>query len=655
PRLAPVIASRRAVSLRRALRSGDLSAARGLAPADAALLEDLAQWRKLAKQDAPSFATLTEFLRRRPDWPGATRLRAKAERAMPADLSDPAGLDFFAGREPATARGARRYGEALIATGRAALGERWIVRGWRDMSAAQAEEKTYLARHAALLTPHGEARFERLVWTRAVSAARRQAARLKGGRRALVDARAALLARKRGVDRLIKRVPKSLSDHPSLLQARVRWRVRKGRYADAEAALRAADAAGALGAPAAWGRDRLVLSREALEDGRPEDAHAIAAGHGLRFGADFAALEWFAGWVALERLDQPEAAAQRFETMWRAVMTPISRSRAAYWAGAAAAADGDAAAAAAWRAKAAAYSNAYYGQLAADALGAPLAFSGPPAAAGAPRPAWSEAQRDLARAAELLYAAGAASDARRFLTGLARLQSGAAALDAVATIAAANGDARGRVKIGEIAYQKGVRLWDALYPTPSLAAFQQVAGADLEPELLLAIARQESRFDQTAVSSAGARGLVQLMPATARAMARRVGARYSKARLTSDPGYNLRLGAAFLKGLLESYRGSYILSIAAYNAGPGNVRAWIARFGDPRDPDVDPVAWVETIPFKETRNYVQRVLENVQVYRARLGGGAGARSLSADLARGRAGGGDPTAVRPRAAASSFGR
>lgn len=639
------VVDRRTAALRAAFAPGPTNTALSdevMAEADA-LLTDLLVWRQLTETDDADWIALAEFLSKRPSWPFAARLRRQAEQAMPEGLAAAEIAEFHQNRDPMTARGARLYGQALAALGEVERGRAMIIAAWRERSMPPAEQQLFEARHGPLLAAHHGARLRMLLWRARLREARRMKPLLSAGDRALLAATTALIRGKRGVDRLVEAVPEALRDEPGLGYARMLWRAKRGRHSDAELLILEATTEDQLGRPAAWADRRMYYAREAYEDARPLDALNLAAGHGLSRGADFAELQWFAGWVALRHLDEPATALEAFAAMWAAVSTPISRARAAYWAGEAASALGDGDAAAEWRRKAAAHPSVFYGQMALQALAAPAPDFAPRAgttsgaasgaASSAPSPAeWAAINvGEASAAARLLYRLGQRDLARQFIKAMAERAETGAGLKAVAALAADHGDARSAIDVGKSARAKGVDLWASLFPIPEGLAFE---GRSVEPALLLAIARQESAFTSAARSGAGALGLMQMMPRTARTTARRAGIPFERRRLTEDPSYNLTLAAAHMDELLTQYRGSYILTAAAYNAGGANVRKWINRFGDPRAPAVDPITWIESIPFDETRNYVQRVLESVQVYRARLGAGSAGMQLTADLTRG---------------------
>jgi soluble lytic murein transglycosylase len=364
--------------------------------------------------------------------------------------------------------------------------------------------------------------------------------------------------------------------------------------------------------PRRWWTERHILARRALDDGEVTTAYRLAADHGQTSAAAIAEAEWLAGWVALRFLGEPILAYRHFVAMHRVVRMPISVARAAYWAGRAAEAAAVPLESERWYRRAVTRPTTFYGQLATLALGREVLTlpAGPhPAAAGA-----FEA-RELVRLARLL---GELDEGELMGAVLARLldqASSPAERALIAHIGLDYGLAHVSIRAAKRALRDDTMLIESAYPVPAALAPGPGGAGLLEPGLLLALARQESEMNRRVVSRAGARGLLQLMPATARMMARRLGLTYERSRLTSDDAYNLRLGGGYLAGLLADFDGAGVLALPAYNAGPGRVGQWIRDNGDPRDAAVDPIDWIELIPYSETRNYVQRVLEGIQVYR----------------------------------------
>ncbi|MGR3715871.1 MAG: lytic transglycosylase domain-containing protein [Thermohalobaculum sp.] len=386
-----------------------------------------------------------------------------------------------------------------------------------------------------------------------------------------------------------------------------------------------------LGAPAIWAKRRELLARRAARSGRAELGYALASRH--RLGADdgymYSELEWLAGWIALRKLGKPVQALAHFQRFNASVGTPISLGRGGYWLGRAYEAMGDPANASEWYRAAAAHQTSFYGQLAAAKLGA----AGDARIVSADLPDWEKSpalRSDDVRAGVLLHYAGEDELASQVFSHLGRQMEGDAALGALARLALELGQPHYAVRVAKHAARRGILIYPAYYPVTELAGY----ASKIEPALAMAIARQETELNQRAISPAGARGLMQLMPATARKVAGRIGESYSRDRLLDDWQYNARLGQSYLAEQILTFGGSYVLAAAAYNAGPNRVDAWIGAHGDPRLPGTDMIDWIETIPFGETRNYVQRVIEGLYVYRARLSGAAGPMTIEQDLARG---------------------
>jgi len=366
-----------------------------------------------------------------------------------------------------------------------------------------------------------------------------------------------------------------------------------------------------------WWEERRNLARKLLDAGDAAAAYRICAGHAAEANDKQVEAEFHAGWIALRYLDKPDLAAPHFDKAMQIARTPISRARAAYWRGRAAEAvrsDTATADAAPFYEKAAAESTAFYGQLARLRLGksdTPIRL--------APLPADGAARAESVRVIELLYAAGAKDLAVPLAYVAAKSIDAPEQMAALASVVVKDRDAKVSLNLGKLASQHGHPIDDVAFPTYGVPQFSPFSNSASLP-VVYSIARQESAFDPKAVSSAGAMGLMQMIASTARRTAQRVGVGFDAGRMTTDPVFNAQLGAAHLGDLLKEQRNSLILTFAAYNAGGRRVKEWIAAYGDPREPQVDPIDWIERIPIAETRNYVQRVLENYTVYRARLAG-----------------------------------
>ncbi len=581
-------------------------------------------WLELAnRQDEETqrdtFWTLDAFLTANPDWPGLVVIERRAEEELPAAFSDDEVILWFAGRKPRSVAGATRLAKALRAVGRDAEAIDLVRRTWRHRSFTKEEEAAFLALHGGDLRSSDQiVRLNGLLDRREFTAAKRQAKRLDRGYARLAEARRRLVQNRAGVDAAIARVPSSLQDDPGLLYDRARWRQRRGRY---DGVVELLDrAAGVLRRPERWWPLRHWAARGALAQGDTALAYRLAGAHGLKSGIGFAEAEWLSGWLALRFEEAPARAYRHFVLLNDGVSTPISRARSAYWAAEAAAQLGDRDLARDWYGRAATYGTAFYGQQAIGRLGRTLDLDleARLAITDAERSAFEA--RELVRLVRLLTDFDQRRHVKTFMTHLRRQTVTAAEHQLHAELAQEIGRPDQALFTAKQANRQGIQATGHLFPVPPEIARQLDGTGTPEPALVLAVIRQESAFDREVISRAGARGLMQLMPATAHVVAKKIKLPYKRARLTEDWGYNMQLGRAYLGQLLEDFEGSTALALAAYNAGPKSVERWIRKFGDPRRPEVDPLDWIELIPYGETRNYVQRVLEGQVVYRLALNG-----------------------------------
>jgi len=375
-----------------------------------------------------------------------------------------------------------------------------------------------------------------------------------------------------------------------------------------------------------WWIERRLLARKMIDVGEVKNAYLIARDAALPTRDIYKTEQEFtAGWIALRFLNDPATAAQHFARIGVGSVNPTTLARAGYWQGRAAEAAGRSQQARAAYTAAAEQSTSYYGQLARAKLGLPqLELSESPRSRGAER-------LEIVRATQLLYELDEGEIAIPIFAD-AGDNGDPDALVGLAEIAGRHDDARAMLLVGKAALNRGLPFDFYAYPVNGIPSFKSI-GPDIEKSVVYAIARQESAFNPAVVSPAQAYGLMQVTPEAGRYVCKRAGVGFDLGRMKTDPVYNTALGAAELGGLIEDFRGSYIMTFAAYNAGRGSLKKWIDRYGDPRDPKVDAVDWVELIPFSETRNYVQRVMENLQVYRARFSG-ATRLQIEADLRRG---------------------
>lgn len=608
----------RIVEMIRAARDGKWRRARDLANASGPFAQSLYLWMYHSDEDNPViFSTAAKFLSGHPDWPGADSLRRRAELEMPDGIKDSAVLSFFSGGAPATARGLSRYLDALGDVGKAQKAKETLVAWWRRTPATAEEQGALLDRYGKILTREDHrVRLDRLVSLRSYTAARALARRMGAGWPDLIEARISLIEERPDVNARLARVPGALRSDSGLLLDRVRWR--RGRDDDdgAAALLRGQPAVAKIVDVQGWWDERQTIVRRLMEKGRYRSAYALVTDYAQPKDTNAAAeAQWLAGWIAWKFLNRPAEALGRFSAMHDGVNSPISRARAAYWSGRAAQALGKKDDAAQWLRRAASWPTTFYGQIA----GAGFSAASLPKPVGVPAPKMEQkvafSRKDMVRAARLFDAAGRKAEAAGFLQGLADGARTPEDYALAADLALDMGYLNDAVKISRQAARKGVVLSEAGYPT----MLRRMKGVDLEWALVHALIRQESGFDAQAVSPAGARGLMQLMPSTAKEVAKKAGLRHDVRWLTAQPAHNIELGTRYFKRLLDKYDGSYALALAAYNGGPGRVDRWLEEIGDPRTGKIDIIDWIENIPVYETRNYVQRVLEGVYIYRLKLG------------------------------------
>ncbi|MEQ9048536.1 MAG: lytic transglycosylase domain-containing protein [Sneathiellaceae bacterium] len=595
-------------------RWGEALAAAKRSGSDA--LADYVAWYRFTRENSgATFEQIASFVDARPDWPWQITLRTRAEEAITGATRPQAMLAWFDRHPPVSGIGMVHYGAALIDAGRVDDGSLWIRRGWREGTFGAKEEARILQVHGSRLREGDHvARLDRLLWDHDGTAAKRTMAHVNAGYRALANARMGLYRDAGNVNELVARVPPLLRKDPGLTYERLRWRKRHGHDDGVREILESPPEE--LGQEARWWRLREGEVRDALERGDPRQAYELAARHGQSDGASFADAQWLAGWIALRFLNDPGKAVSHFLPMFQKVSYPISKARGAYWVARSAAALGEDVRARQWYAEAALHPTTYYGQLARIALGE----AGPMSLPSGPQipPEQERAFFSDARVQVVLALANSDQDwrARPFVLSLMEDAQTALQYSLVVHLSEMIGRSEFSVRAAKAASQNGYVEVSGGYPVlKDLVS----AARDVEPALVHAVSRQESEFRTDAISHAGARGIMQLMPATAKEVAQALKISYDTGRLTRDPRYNAELGAFYLKDLLRRWDNHYVLAIAAYNAGSGRVEQWIRRNGDPRTQNIDVIDWVEKIPFSETRNYVQRVLEGLQLHRTLMG------------------------------------
>lgn len=603
-------------------------------PAAKALLE----WRLATDGDTGlGHAELTAAAETFKAWPDSDKILDRLEITIgQSRLTAQERIDWLKARGPATGEGVLALADAynslgqpdqMIAVARAA---------WRDRALDDHNARALLALYGQHFTAEDYyQRVDMLLWRRDISEAQSLLGRLSSDRRRLVDARIAVMQNKKNVDAVVQAVPAEYQEDAGLMLERARWRERRGQTQGEEELLLRIHGATAReqGRATIWTEKQSVIRRLIRERGYA-NAYILAADHGLSSGEAFRDAEWLAGWLALTKLNDPARAEGHFRIFAGGVETPISVSRAQYWLGEALAKQQRTAEAQIAYATAARYPYVFYGQLAAEKVseGPPLlAFE--PIAAPTDEDRAAFAAQPAVRAAILLAETGRLASFERFSNAIDDTLASPVEHQMLYDIAQGYLESRAALRGAKAGLQRGLVAPDAVFPVLPLPPSTRNGAA--EPAMVLALSRQESEFNPRAISGANARGMMQMVPRYAQDEARKVGVAYRQSWLTDDPDYNFRLGRGFLDELVDRYNGSYVLAAAAYNAGPSRARQWVDDFGDPRGGQVDPVDWIESIPFAETRNYVQRVLENTQVYRHRLTGQPTELRLSADLKRGR--------------------
>jgi soluble lytic murein transglycosylase len=560
------------------------------------------------------------FIAANPSWPSLALFRRRAEEMLWVEQVKPAQvLSFFKEAPPQTARGRLALGRALLAQGDAEAAKVQIREAWRNDPMSVDLEKEVLKTYSDFLArADHKARMEKRLFAGDKESAMRAAHRLGLIQVAIAKVRIALGAKGKNAGKQLDTLPEEAHDDPGYLFARAHVLRHQDKIAKAAEVMLSAPAdVSQIHDPEEWWVERRVLTRNLLDARDARSAYLV-----VRDAADpikensRVERHFMAGWIALRFLGDPAAARPHFARIQEVSRHPTSLARSHYWLGRTAEASHRPNEARAEYETAARSSAAYYGQLARARLGvAALSLAKPPP------PPQKEAEKErleLVRAAEILYALNEESLVIPLMADIGDKLDDVGVLSALGELAEQHRDARGMLHLGKAALARGLPLDYYAFPTVSVPRYSPI-GPRIDRALVFAIIRQESAFNPADFSAAHAMGLMQVTPEAGRDTCKRFGCKYDVKRLKNDMPYNLQLGAAELGGVIEEYRGSYILAFAAYNAGRGRVQEWIARFGDPRDPKVDPVDWVERIPFMETRNYVQRVMENMQVYRTRFG------------------------------------
>jgi len=596
------------------------------------LARKLVEWAILRSEDGSSdFSRYAAFITANPSWPSIGTLRRRAEGVMwqqQADLQ--VVITFFASEPPHTAKGHFALTRALLTRGDTAGAAAALRETWRnDAFSADLEDQARQI-FAGLITPaDDQARMDARLYAEDDDAGLRAAHHLDATALSVAKARAAVINDAGNAKALLEAVPEAARRDPGYVFSRIQWLRREDKIPEAAQWMITAphDPAKFVDVDQ-WWVERRLIARKLLDLGDARTAYEVANGAAAPASENYRAEQHFtAGWIALRFLHQPAIALAHFARIADGVVNPITLARSFYWQGRATEALGRDQDARGLYEVAAHFPTAYYGQLARAHLGLDEVTLRAP-----PEPAAGAGPFELARAFDILYAIDNRDLIAVMAADLGDKATDTAALATLADIATRHNDARATLLIGKAALSRGLPFEHYAFPDFGVPSYQQI-GPAVEPCVVYSIARQESAFNPQVVSSANAIGLMQVTPDAGRDTAKRFGVTFDRRRLADDIVYNAQLGTAELGNDIASWRGSYILAFVAYNAGPRRAREWIEQYGDPRDPKVDPVDWIERIPISETRNYVQRVVENMQVYRAVLENNPKL-SIEADLRRG---------------------
>ena len=586
------------------------------------------EWRWLISSDGiASKSKLKDFYNSNQNWPRIKNIQKKIETKINVKNFENE-MVWFQENPPITGLGKIKLAEVLLINKFNKEAEWLFNNTWKNHSFNLSEEKYILKNYGKLIgkQTHNK-RIERLIWVKSWSSARRQLNRVDKNVMLLSKAKILLSRRRGNVDNAIAAIPSELRTSESLVFERIKWRRRAQLESKSLELLM--NYKGQYSMPKYWWREINFHVRKQISYGNYDNAIAVLK----RFnkGSDDYSSEssWLIGWLSLTFLKNPEVAYEYFKIMFYKVKTPISKARASFWAGKAAKTLGDKNSAATWFNRASAFPATFYGQLAVKELGKNLYL--PSEISNFTKKDYEEYKNlELTRCLILLNKTGSYKLSRVFAMRLVELAKSKKEIHMLASLLKEIELVSLSIFVGKKSIYKDIYIPTLNFPIPNNKLLEDIKSSSVLPLAeTLAITRQESAFNPRAISRAGARGLMQVMPRTARLTAKKINYKYNRANLTKKPSYNVKIGSSYFKEMLKNFNGSYILSLAAYNAGPNRVKRWLKVNGDPRKGEVDPVTWIELIPITETRNYVQRVIEGMYMYRVILNNG-GKKTLPAN-------------------------
>ena len=604
----------------------------------------LAHWYALRSPNMPhSPSELQSFLTDNPGWPSRSRLQAKIERSfLKGRGTNKTILSHFNQHKPKTSAGKLALAQALLAKGKKKKAQNLIKTTYQDPALPLWVEREIIAKHKAFLNKNDhKVRVDRLLYENRrskINAAMRAAKHLSKAEQQGAKFRVAVIRGQTGTAlKLFPKLEKQIKQQPGVHLARVSLAIRRKKHDTAIKHMKASTYnKDDITNKDRWWRVRQKLARHAIAKNNHQTAYDITSNHEHPSVNRYKEAEFLSGWLALQYLKKPAQAAKHFEKFKAAADGPLSRSKSAYWLGRALKSQNKIQAANDNFKESAVEFNTFYGQLAAYELGksnAEITIPAPPKTS--PDIAKRFTNRDEIQAILIAHKMKNRSIARIFFSHLRYHLNDPQELGLLAELAASLGYNQSTVRIGKTAIaQKILTLAPYAYPVRFMPEYKPLRSIP-EKAIVYAIARQESEFNYKIKSHAGARGLLQVMPGTLKHVARKYKLKRQTAWLTQKPAFNAQIGSAYIGDRHDEFSGSYIMTFAAFNAGPGRVRQWTRQFGDPRSPHIDPIDWIERIPFRETRRYVQKVMANLQVYRARLDGGKAPITAHKDIYRGK--------------------
>ena len=582
--------------------------------------KNLVTWLYLKQRgNQATFNDYQNFIAKNADYPRISRLRYMAEHKIILENTSPKSIiNWFGDSEPLSGTGKIKLGEAYLKIKETELAISFIKSGWIKADLSKSDVRYYRKKFRKILTTSDHLkRADYLAWNNQYWDLKRMLPYLPKKEKLLYNARFILMTNSYGVDKAISDVPSELANDLGLQYNRLKWRTRRNRLEGSLEILRKFHGEETLVYPELWWKLRENITRDLIYEKKYSSAYEVSSNHHLKEGPEFADAEWISGWLALSFLNKKEVAINHFENFYKNVGYPISLARGAFWLGLAHEKNNNLSEAKKFFKEGSKFSNTYYGQLAFNKikLGQDFKLSMEHKLSDGYEKEFNKSK--LIRLIKLLKEMDRTKYSKDILKHLATLDVEKGSEILAAKLSTEIGRFDYAIQISKQAsYEKRfINMFN--YPVISIPS--EINGKQMpSQELLLAIIRQESEFDARANSHVGAQGLMQIMPGTAKLVARNLKTTYSKSLLKSDPSYNIKLGTYYFNSLLEDYDGVFPFAIGAYNAGPNRIKSWVKRYGDPNKGEINFIDWVELIRFKETRNYVQRVIENINVYKYTL-------------------------------------